>query len=565
MDQVEEIKTKVDIVELVGEYVPLKKAGRNYKGLCPFHGEKTPSFMVNAELQIFKCFGCGAGGDCYSFLQRMEGMEFGEALRTLAGRVGVTLTSYLPTQGEQLRERLIRLNTLAADYYHFLLAEHQLGRPALGYAKERGLTEEAIKRFKLGYAPPGWDYLSKYLSAKKKFSVAEMEQAGLVVAGRNYDRFRHRLMFPLNDRRGQTVGFAGRVLPGAKEEEGGKYINTPETEVYHKSELLYAYDVTRADIKTANQAVVVEGEIDAIASWQAGVKNVVAIKGSALTDRQVELLRRLSDTVLLALDADLAGDAAARRGIEIAQKAGLFVRTVDWPRGQKQAKDVADIAMGEAQKWQAMVAGGGISVYDFYIDSAGQKYGLSAEGKVRVAREVVPVLATIADPILLAQYIQHLAEKLSVREDDIRLRMEKLVPGRGPQASSAAAPPAKRSRREILEEYLVALALRSADQDKVATLAASKLLRTNFWQKVAAQLVRVGMVKKLPAELRAKVEELVLAEGDYSDKEWLAATQELEEIGVREEITLLRGDDRPQAQKALVRLTRRLGELTADR
>jgi len=214
-DQVEEVKSKVDMVQLVTEYVPLKKAGRNFKGLCPFHGEKTPSFMVNPELQIFKCFGCGEGGDAYSFLQKMEGMEFGEALKTLADRVGVKLESYRPTQTEEIKEKLVKINSLAAEFYHYLLVKHKTGEEARNYLKKRGVESEAVEKFKLGYVPEGWDYAIGYLSGKKGHKAEDLERAGLVIRGeRYYDRFRNRIMFPLTNHRGQIVGFAGRVMPG---------------------------------------------------------------------------------------------------------------------------------------------------------------------------------------------------------------------------------------------------------------------------------------------------------------------------------------------------------------
>ena len=201
MDQVEEIKSKVDIVELIQEYVPLSRAGRNFKGLCPFHGEKTPSFIVNPELQIWKCFGCSKGGDAYSFLQQIEGMEFGEALSNLARRVGVTLESYKPTQGEQVKERLVKINALAGQVYHWLLTEQKTGKEALGYLKQRGLSDEVIKKFNIGFAPDNWDFLLKFLVGKKKYTLDDLTRTGLAV--KNYDRFRNRIVFPLSNHRGK--------------------------------------------------------------------------------------------------------------------------------------------------------------------------------------------------------------------------------------------------------------------------------------------------------------------------------------------------------------------------
>ena len=542
MDQVEEIKSKVDIAELIQEYVPLKKAGRNFKGLCPFHGEKTPSFMVNPELQIFKCFGCNSGGDAYTFLQKMEGMEFGEALQHLADRVGVKLVSYRPTGAEQIKEKLVGINTLTGQVYHWLLTQQKTGKGALEYLKGRGITDEAIDKFKLGFAPNNWDFLTKFLVGKKKYAADDLNRVGLGV--KNYDRFRNRIMFPLTNVRGQVMGFAGRVMPGASEKEGGKYVNTPETEIYHKSELLYGLDVTRAEIKNAGWAVVVEGEIDAIASWQAGVKNVVAIKGSALTEKQVELLRRICDTIVLALDMDVAGDAASRRGIEIADRNGLMVKVVKLTG----AKDPGEYAIADSEGWKKAVAEA-IPVYDFYLQSAVDRYGLEVAGKKKIGQELLPIWANISDEIVKAHYIKLLAKTLGVEEEDIRHQMTKTLISKSETLNKSQDSKQQIPRREILEEYVIELALKGG---KVLPE-----LKTDFWARVAEELVKDGNPKKLPEELRERTQILLLKDGEFEEKEWETALRELEELNIREQIAAGEGDVR--------RLTKRLGELTKDK
>jgi DNA primase len=312
-DQREEIKQKIDIVDLISEYVPLKKIGRNLKANCPFHSEKTPSFYVSPERQIWHCFGCNLGGDVYSFLMQIENIEFVEALRILAKKAGVALTEFVPTQTSELKDRLYEINHLAAEFFNYILTSHLLGKEALSYVSGRGVTKDSISAFKIGYAPKSWDSLLRFLRDKKGYKESEIEQAGLAVRserGSYYDRFRGRLMFSLRDIRGNVVGFSGRVLdPEAKE---AKYINSPETPIYIKGNLLYGLEVTKGVIRKEGTAVVVEGELDLISSYQAGVANVCAIKGSALTDAQVKLLKRIAGTIILSLDADLAGDAAAR-------------------------------------------------------------------------------------------------------------------------------------------------------------------------------------------------------------------------------------------------------------
>lgn len=549
MDQAEEVKQKVDIVEIIQERTPLKKAGRNYKGLCPFHGEKTPSFMVNPELQIYKCFGCGEGGDVFTFLQKTEGLEFGEVLQMLAARVGVTLTSYKPSHIEEQKDKLLKVNALAADYYHYLLTSHKLGEKVRDYVESRGINKDSVEKFKLGYAPNGWDYLRQFLVDKKKFSLSDLQQAGLTVENKNYDRFRDRLMFPLNNYRGQTVGFAGRVLPGADEKAGGKYVNTPETEIYHKSELLYGLDLTRGDIKQSKFAVIVEGEIDAIASWQAGIKNVVAIKGSALTSRQIELLHRLVDTIVLALDTDLAGDAASRRGIEIAEKAGLIIKVVVISG----AKDPGELAIAAPDKWKTFV-NEAIPIYDFYLQSAVERYGLQAEGKKKISRELLPIWNSIDDEIVKAHYIQKLADTLDVGEADVRTQMLKSpVSSQSPDSKTQIIEETK-SKRELLEEYVVGLCLRTDHWSELAKL--QSLVKTDFWSKALDLLGKNHDTKSLPPQYQARVQELFLLDEDASDKEWTKALNRLEELDLREQIAS--AVDSEQLRK----LSARLGELT---
>lgn len=584
MDQVEEVKSKVDMVQLVSEYIPLKKGGRNYKGLCPFHGEKTPSFMVNPELQIWKCFGCGEGGDAYTFLQRMEGMEFGEALRTLAEKVGVKLTAYRPSQTEEVKERLVRVNSLAAEFYHYLLMQHRLGESARQYLRKRGIKEEVTEKFKLGFAPEGWDFLMKYLVGKKNFEVQDLERAGLVVKGQNfYDRFRNRVMFPLSNHRGQTVGFAGRVMPATSAEaaasQGAKYVNTPETEIYHKGELLYGLDVNKTEIKTAGWAVVVEGELDLLASYLAGVKNAVAVKGSALTTQQVDLVRRYAGTVVLALDADVAGDAAARRGIEVAERAGVVVKILNSKSeiiNPKQYKDPGEWGVADPEGWRAAV-GKAIPIYDYYLESAVARYGLDGVGKGKISRELAPIWVNISDEIVKAHYVRKLAEVLEVREEDVRAQLGK-ISSTGSQTTrdpSATVGMTIKTRREVVEEYVVGLALRNGMVGKLIGSSVSQWVEMPFWKKVVEQFSVLSpqfsgvkeLIGALPAELRGRVEEQMLVEDRFEEgdpeREWEKAVRELEEIEVRERIEKMR--EEAQGRGELRGLTKRLAELTKDK
>ncbi len=559
----------MDIVQTVSEYVKLTKAGRNFKGLCPFHGEKTPSFMVNPELQIFKCFGCGVGGDVFEFVQKMEGAEFGEVLRMMAKKVGVELTSYVPTKAEDEREMLYRINQLTADYYHYLLTKHEVGKEALEYVLGRGITLDSVEKFKLGFAPEGWDFLIKFLTGKKNFQMADLERGGLVIASPKggYDRFRNRVIFPLTNHRGQVVGFAGRVMPGSDEKSGGKYVNTSETEIYHKGDLLYGLDINKMEIKSAGWVVVVEGEIDAIASYQAGVRNVVAIKGSALTQRQVDLLKRYTDTLILALDADLAGDMAARRGIEMAEKGGMIIKVVETGSvrvNPKKYKDPGEWAIDDAKGWVKAVEEA-VPIYDFYITSAVERYGLEAVGKAKIGKELLPIWAKIEDEITKGHYIKRLAEVLGVGEGDVRRQMEKTLnskaDGAGKQEAQKPSDQVK-TRREILEEDLIRLALVGERSEELTKEPIKGWIQSEFWKKVIDELAKGLSVKELPAELRERTAGLLMSEWEFSEGEWVKVLREMEMEHIKAKKAGLESEkDLPE----IAELAKRYNDLTKGR
>src|SRR3972149_8371063 len=323
---IEEIKAKADIVQIISERITVKKAGKHFKALCPFHGEKSPSFMISPELQIYKCFGCGEGGDVISFLEKYEGMDFNEAIKYLSDKTGVKLDSG-SFQPKKDKEKIIEINDLASKYYNYLLLKHELGKNALKYLLEvRKLTIDTIKYFKIGFSPNNQKIFESFFINKKGLKNKDLVSAGICYEryGRVFDGFSDRIVFPLFDHRGNTVGFSGGILPNSKPDLA-KFINTPETPAYHKSEVLFGLNFTKNDIKKAGLAIVTEGEFDMIFPWQRGVKNIVAIKGSALTEAHANLLGRFTKKITLALDSDFAGNAAAKRGIEVAQKMGLKV------------------------------------------------------------------------------------------------------------------------------------------------------------------------------------------------------------------------------------------------
>ncbi|HEX6977115.1 MAG TPA: DNA primase [Patescibacteria group bacterium] len=460
-DQIEEIKQKTDIVAIIGEHVVLKKAGSNFKGLCPFHSEKSPSFMVSPELQIYKCFGCGEGGDVFSFLEKQEGMDFGEALKYLADRAGIKLerSSFQDKSGKEV---LYELNALAAKFYNFLLTKHKIGTDALAYLSEkRGLKKETIETFNLGFAPNNPSTLFNFLVNKKKFKPADVEKAGLAikVRGSYLDRFRGRAIFPILDYRGNTLALAGRILPNYERPDSAKYINSPETPIYHKGATLYGLNITRPDIKKSGTALIVEGELDLISSWQIGIRNVVAIKGSAVTADQGRILSRFAKEVVLALDSDFAGGEAARRGITILNEFGFDIKVLRLTK----YKDPDDAARADPAGYKDALKKT-IGIWDFLLDLVFSKHEGKEDADVaKISREVTPILASIPDKIVQAHYIDLVAKRLDIPDEAV---VEELVRHTPKEANDAKkdektlpVPEVEKSktRRELIEERFASL------------------------------------------------------------------------------------------------------------
>jgi DNA primase len=515
--QIDQVKQKTDIIPLIAERVNLTKAGKHYKGLCPFHSEKTPSFTVSPELQIYKCFGCGESGDCFTFLEKYDGMEFAEALQFLADKAGVRLEKFdssALTQKQILKE----INELAAKYYHYILTNHKAGKIALNYLLEtRGISMKNIEEFNLGYAPVLPSALFDFLK-KKKYSPMQIEQAGLVAYGK--DRFRGRLIFPLYDHLGAVVALAGRIMPGM-DPKLAKYINSPETQIYNKSATLYGLNVTKGEIKRQDKAIIVEGEVDMISSFQVGIKNIVAIKGTALTSQQVTLLSRLCTEIILALDADLAGNAAARRGITIAQNAGLSIKIMQ----NKDYKDPDEFARNDPNGYKKALENT-IGVWDFLIDSSVKKFGTSGEGKAKISRDLVPLLSSIDDDIVKAHYGSILAGKLGVPTESVLAQLQKFQ-----KTSQVDAPVEKKEEvsdmQFMIEEELLSIAFSSEPQillDEEVLVLVQKKVNQKLIEKLSEFLEKETeydiskFSKFLPPELVEKFTQLVLMgqESDYS-------------------------------------------------
>ena len=431
--QIDEIKSRLDIVDVLSAYINLRPAGANFKANCPFHNEKTPSFMVSRDKQIWHCFGCGEGGDIFGFVMKMEGVEFPEALRTLAQRAGVELRREDPAISSQLN-RLLDVMEAAADFYHQVLLTRKEAEGARDYLRRRGLKPKTIESFKIGFAPDSWDVLLRYLRSKN-FFAEDILGAGLAIkkhSGLGYlDRFRKRIMFPINDVSGSPVGFTGRLLPEDEKNQkaDGKYMNTPQTLIYSKSRVIFGFDKARQEIRVKDLAVVVEGNMDAISCHEFGMKNVIASSGTAFTDDQIRLLKRYTSNLAIAFDADFAGEAAARRGIDLAMRAGMNVRVIQMPcdsTGKLFAKDPDEALRRDPRVWFSAVEGA-TSIIEYYFRQTFQKYDVAKpENKKKIAAILLAEISKLESGVERAHWIKELSSRLEVSEAAIYDAFQKI-------------------------------------------------------------------------------------------------------------------------------------------
>lgn len=480
---VEEIKDRLDIVEIIGRYVPLKKTGRNFKGLCPFHAEKTPSFIVFPEDGHYHCFGCGQSGDIFTFIMKMENLDFAAALRLLADQAGVALAPRSETAAEDhARDRLREINATAAQYFHNLLLRSDAARPARDFLTRRGVSADTIAAWQLGYSLNSWDALTDYLTGKG-YSVDDLLAAGLVrrreltaaegemvTALHVYDYFRGRLMFPIRDLKGNITGFGARTLG----DDQPKFLNSPQTLIFDKSATLYGIDRAHQAIRKSGQAIIVEGYIDVLIAHQVGITNVVASLGTALTERQVGILKNLGKTIILALDPDVAGDEAALRGLAVAREVmdrkavpvptwrGLVhfeyrldadLRVLSLPRGQ----DPDEVLLRSVAEWHQLVQDASPLV-DFYFKAITSRLDLtSPKGKSAAVAQLLPIIREIDDEVAQAHYLTRLANLVQVDERLLAARLRAMRPAARPKAKTEEA---LTRGRVTVEDYCLSLLLR---------------------------------------------------------------------------------------------------------
>lgn len=422
----EQVRQANDIVEVIGSYFPLKRRGANFIALCPFHKEKTPSFNVHPQKQIWHCFGCGAGGDVFKFVMQYENLPFMDTVRRLAERAGIRLEIEAaeagPTRDE--KELLFKLHEQAASFFHQHLLQQPAGSPVHAYLKKRQLSMETVKRWRIGYSPEAWDTLLQWATGKK-FSAALLESAGLFLrreSGGFYDRFLGRLMFAICDEQGRVVGFSGRILTDAKDQP--KYVNSPETAIFQKGKILFAFDKAKRAILEEKFAVVCEGQLDTISCHEHGFPNVVAPQGTAFTDQHARILKRHTDEVLLMFDGDEAGQNAAVRNAEPLWDLGVSIRVVLLP-----AKHDPDSFLKEygPEKLRELLRESP-GFFDFLLQRLSHQFDPHTErGKVHIADEMTPWLCRIRDPILQATFSQRTAARLDVREDVLRRKMKEFL------------------------------------------------------------------------------------------------------------------------------------------
>ncbi|WEG14920.1 DNA primase [Pullulanibacillus sp. KACC 23026] len=532
-ETIEKVRTALDIVEVVGEYVHLKKSGRNYFGLCPFHQEHTPSFSVSPDKQIFHCFGCGMGGNVFTFLMELEGYNFPEAVRVLAEK------AHIPVPESETREEGQRQDDLNPLYhgmelltklFHYLLVETDYGKPALQYLKERGFSDETIAQYKIGYALDDWDTQTKFLE-RRQLPLHLFEQVGMLdkrsFDGKRFDRFRNRVMFPIWDTRGRTVAFAGRVLNDQKP----KYLNTPESPIFHKGRLLYGYHLARQVIKQRNEVVLFEGYMDVVKASQAGVTNGVASMGTSLTEEQAGLLTRGAEKIIICYDADQAGVDAAFRAASLLEKYGRTIKIARMIDGL----DPDDyITRYGAERFRTDVIGASMTITAFRLYYLRKNRNLNDEGdRLRYIDDVLGVLSELPKAVERDHYLRQLADEFSLSLDALK-QQQYLIFRRKKRADKAEPPVGRRlpvKKSSLLpaylsaERHLIAYMLRHEDvANKVRTEIGGSFY-DDLHQAIVAYLYAFyeeglepdisAFIQKLPdPDLRARVTDIAMIDID---------------------------------------------------
>ncbi|MFP4474590.1 MAG: DNA primase [Desulfatibacillaceae bacterium] len=485
-DQVNQVRHAVNIVDVVGDYVALRPAGQNHWGLCPFHSEKTPSFSVHEQKQIFHCFGCGAGGNVFTFVMRINNMTFPEALAQLAGRCGIQLETGAPSPERKRkaaeREQTLAINELAAEFFRKCLKDTREGKTARDYLENRGMAPSVVNEFLMGYAPNSWEAVGNHLE-KHGYTTEQVHRAGLLAEknGRYYTRFRDRVMLPIQDIQGRIIGFGGRLLASG-DVKGAKYLNTSQSPVYDKSRVLYGLNLAREHCRKEGVAYVVEGYFDMISLYAAGVRNCVATCGTALTKEHVRTLKGFARDVVLVFDGDSAGVSAARRSLSHFLEEKVSVRVLVPPDGYD-PDDFVQRHGGEA--FLQLDERESRDLVNFLLDAAVEEHGKSVEGTLRVVDDMARQLSGVEDGLTRSLYARTIADRLGIGQNEVMSRFaptrpepgEKKEPWRGRPKPRAVPPPALERSTRRLERQILTLAVYSTE---VARAVAERGLAGRF-------------------------------------------------------------------------------------
>ncbi|MDP3804739.1 MAG: DNA primase [Candidatus Omnitrophota bacterium] len=478
---IDKIQEKSDIVEVISGYIPLKKVGRNYKTTCPFHHEKTPSFVVSPDKQIYHCFGCGVGGNVFSFLMKYENLQFPEVVEMLAKKTGVMLPRIAGRRDEEnaYTTGLYKINELACQFFQVCLANNTASRD---YLASRGIGDEAIKNFRIGYAPDQWEGALNFFKSKSVTGQV-LEKAGLAISndkGGHYDRFRNRVIFPITDLKNRTLGFGARVLDSSLP----KYINSPETPIYSKGRNLYGLHLSREAIKKEGYALVVEGYLDFIMPYQAGIRNIIATLGTALTVDQIILLKRFTNTVIMVYDPDEAGEAASLRNLDLFISEDVNVYIAELPGGLDPDGYIRKFGADDFLK----LVKSSKNLFDYKLDKLMKRFNINtSNGKTSIAGEMLPTLSRINNAVLKSTLIKKLSDKLSVDEEALKVELKKVKTGYSERRYIVNTAPARIDKNSA-ELIVTALLIEGGS---LAEKALAELSADEFRNSSARELVKL--------------------------------------------------------------------------
>ncbi|MFA5755297.1 MAG: DNA primase, partial [Candidatus Paceibacterota bacterium] len=521
--EIEQIKSRLNIVDIVGSYIKLEKAGINYRARCPFHNEKSPSFFVSPSRQLWHCFGgCNEGGDIFKFVMKIEGIEFYDALKILADKAGVELKknpNWEKTKSK--RDTLLNISNKSTSFFMTQLEKSKIGQEAKEYLLKRGFKNETIKDWQIGYAPLNWQGLSDYLIGLG-FNKQDIVDAGLAIQSQKFfDRFRGRIMFPIRDFNGQTIGFTGRIF---KTEDDAKYLNTPNTLLYDKSQALFGIDKAKLDIRKKDYCVLVEGNVDCIMSHQSGVKNCIAVSGTALTPTHLGIIKRYSNNLVLAFDMDLAGNNATKKGIDMALNNGFNVKVIS----MSSEKDPADIILASGEEEWKKIVEEAKPINQFYFDLAFKDIDVNLiENKKKIVAELLPIFKKIDNTIEQSYWIENLSNRLSIKEEDIRKEMKKVKldveVGNNNQKEDLKK---QKTKKDLLEEIILSIAIINPSLvDKLSDE------QKDIFSKEIKEILENKNIDNSRILMSA---EILKEDGTDIDEEWENCISQLEKIYKRE-------------------------------